>query len=450
MHSQPFSEGGSNIEGAEFGLLSPQAKWHNPVFYAYHGTHIAGIGFAEGFNGEGLRGVIPRSANFKLLVARVFGDEMIPSASTSTIEMAVEWCADKGAKVINLSLASATPTLNSQRLYERMVTREDVFVVAASGNRGTNEDSYPAAYDHVVSVGAIGKDMKRSQFSQYGPTLGLVAPGEAFSTVPKSGIIDNESTQLDAGPMAFTPVPNDLIEGDLFYCENGATVCVGATDQVCLVEHLSSLGLSFRTIAQNCEDGGGIGLILFPGIGEDLEGAHMDLSYSGSISVLTVVRDIGLRLEAKRGTQASISFTVPAYRTVDGTSMAAAHVSALAAKLWAARPGCTNTQIREALEGTALDLGDEGRDDMYGYGLVHGAAAYDFLLDQPPPCGTPEGSGGFLLDGTPAQTLTLKTPHADGHKTRICDPSMNPFCGNGPGGISIETQGSRRLRGGRS
>uniref|UniRef100_A0A7S3PDN0 subtilisin n=1 Tax=Amphora coffeiformis TaxID=265554 RepID=A0A7S3PDN0_9STRA len=448
----PFSLGAANIEGAEFDL-QPEHKWHNPVFYAYHGTHIAGIGFAEGYNGEGIRGIIPRSAKFKLLIARVFGDEMMPSARTSTIEKAVEWCADKGAKIINLSLASATPTLNSQRLYERIVTQEDILVVAASGNQGINEASYPAAYDHVMSVGSVDKDLQRSYFSQYGSSLDLVAPGaDAYSTVPSSGIYDNESTRLDAGPMAFSPVPNDLIEGELSDCRNGDVVCSGAAGQVCLVEHLDALALSFKTIADNCENGGGVGLILFPGFGEDLEGAYMDLNYTGSISVVTVSRDDGLRLRAKRGTQASISFTVPAYRTVSGTSMAAAHVSALAAKLWAARPGCTNSQIRHALEVTALDLGERGRDDVYGHGLIQGAAAYDFLLDQPEPCGSPLGSGGFGPDGDPVRQtlLAIKTPHDEMDKTRICDPEFNPFCGNGPGGVAGERRGLRRLRGSRA
>ena len=440
--------GAQNIEGAEFDLL-PEQKWHNPVFYAYHGTHISGIGFAEGFNGEGIRGIIPRSEKFKLLVARVFGDEMMPSARTSSIEKAVEWCADRGAKIINLSLASSTPTLNSQRLYQRIVEQEDILVVAAAGNQGTNQASYPASYDHVMSVGSVDKNLQRSHFSQYGPSLDVVAPGaESYSTVPSSGIFDNESTHLDAGPMAFSPVPNDLIEGELFDCGNGDTVCSGATGQVCLVEHLSAKGLSYVTIAENCENGGGVGLVLFPGFGEDLEGAYMDSTYTGSISVVTVTRDNGLRLRAKRGTLASISFTVPAYRTVSGTSMAAAHVSALAAKLWAARPGCTNSQIRQALEETSLDLGQQGRDDIYGHGLVQGAAAYDFLLDQPEPCGSPLGSGGFGPDGNPVrQTFAIKIPHDDLQRTRICDPALNPFCGNGPGGVTGERRGLRYLRG---
>jgi serine protease len=56
--------------------------------------------------------------------------------------------------------------------------------------------------------------------------------------------------------------------------------------------------------------------------------------------------------------------------------MATPHVSGVAALLWSANPKWTNAQIREAMVMTAMDLGDEGWDPYYGYGLVQ---AYDAL-----------------------------------------------------------------------
>lgn len=387
---------------------------------------------AEGYNGEGLRGIIPRNAGFNLLIARVFGDEMLPSALTSTIEHAVEWCADNGADLVNLSLASVESSINSEEIYRNLVEQENILVVAAAGNRGNSEPSYPASYEHVISVGSIDHDMTRSSYSQYGSALDFVAPGrDIYSTVPSSGVFDNEAARLDAGPMAFTPVPNDLIEGEIHNCGLGDVTCEDASGKVCLMEHTP--GISFETMAIHCERGGGIGLIVYPGFGaEDLVDAVMDLTYQGSISVVTVSRDSGLRLLEKRGTHASISFTVPSYREVSGTSMSAAHVTGLLAKLWAARPECTNAQLRTALEATALDLGDPGRDDQFGHGLVQGAAAYNYLLNQPPPCGSPggSGSGGFIPDGSEGPTgniLRRKTPRSE-HKTRICRPLNHPFC----------------------
>lgn len=60
-----------------------------------------------------------------------------------------------------------------------------------------------------------------------------------------------------------------------------------------------------------------------------------------------------------------------AYATTTGTSVAAAHVSGLAALLLERDPGMTPDAIRAVLEKTARDLGPAGRDDDFGAGLVN-------------------------------------------------------------------------------
>ncbi len=60
---------------------------------------------------------------------------------------------------------------------------------------------------------------------------------------------------------------------------------------------------------------------------------------------------------------------------LEGTSMAAPHVSGLAAMLFALNPTATVDQVRHAIESTALDLGPSGRDNDYGYGLVQAVSA---------------------------------------------------------------------------
>jgi serine protease len=60
------------------------------------------------------------------------------------------------------------------------------------------------------------------------------------------------------------------------------------------------------------------------------------------------------------------------YFLINGTSMAAPHVSAAAALLY--RQGITSPEaIRAALQQNAEDLGAPGRDDQYGYGLIRPA-----------------------------------------------------------------------------
>lgn len=70
------------------------------------------------------------------------------------------------------------------------------------------------------------------------------------------------------------------------------------------------------------------------------------------------------------------------YALLSGTSQAAPHVSAVAALMMSAQQvdvnqdGLLNNQdIRLRLQQTAVDLGDPGRDELYGFGLVDAEAA---------------------------------------------------------------------------
>ncbi|MCX6120966.1 MAG: S8 family serine peptidase, partial [Ignavibacteriales bacterium] len=62
-----------------------------------------------------------------------------------------------------------------------------------------------------------------------------------------------------------------------------------------------------------------------------------------------------------------------------GTSAAAPHVAAVAAQMWAAFPGKTGNQIRDAIESTADDLGTVGFDNIYGWGRVDALNSYGVL-----------------------------------------------------------------------
>lgn len=69
--------------------------------------------------------------------------------------------------------------------------------------------------------------------------------------------------------------------------------------------------------------------------------------------------------------------TVPSddYGSLTGTSMAAPHVSAVLALEFAANPQLTAAEAVNILYATARDLGDEGFDDLYGWGEADASAA---------------------------------------------------------------------------
>jgi thermitase len=59
-------------------------------------------------------------------------------------------------------------------------------VVAAAGNKDTNDPTYPAASPGVIAVAATNKDDKRASFSNYGNWVDVAAPGvKILSTIPR-------------------------------------------------------------------------------------------------------------------------------------------------------------------------------------------------------------------------------------------------------------------------
>jgi hypothetical protein len=91
---------------------------------------------------------------------------------------------------------------------------------------------------------------------------------------------------------------------------------------------------------------------------------------------------------------------------VDGTSFSAPVVSGAAAFLWRVAPAMTVDQVTNLLESSAVDLGDPGRDDRYGYGMLDMKAAYDSLIAQYPPLSQPASLTVSAPVGTHSLTAT--------------------------------------------
>jgi len=68
----------------------------------------------------------------------------------------------------------------------------------------------------------------------------------------------------------------------------------------------------------------------------------------------------------------------------EGTSMASPIVAGVAALVISQNQNLTPSQVRQALEQTAKDLGAQGKDNYYGWGLVDAYAALQYVGGQPP------------------------------------------------------------------
>ena len=151
-----------------------------------HGTHVAGIVAAVLNNNEGVAGLAP---GVTILPVRVM--DARGRGSDRAIARGIRFSADKGAKVINLSLG-ATLTLNADEplalVNDAIVyaQQQGALVVVAAGN-----DAVPLpnaiAVDNpdVLVVAATDERDRKAPFSNSGPWVAVSAPGvHILSTMP--------------------------------------------------------------------------------------------------------------------------------------------------------------------------------------------------------------------------------------------------------------------------
>ena len=119
-----------------------------------HGTAVAGIIAARSDNRVGVTSVCGSCSVMpvKVISASGFGD-------AAHIATGIVWAADHGARVINLSVVLDGPQQTVEDAV-RYAHDRGVVVVAAAGNGGGIDPTYPAAYPEVISVAAVtgGRD----------------------------------------------------------------------------------------------------------------------------------------------------------------------------------------------------------------------------------------------------------------------------------------------------
>lgn len=321
------------------------------------------------------------------MVARVFDES--GSSDSSTVLESVEWCADQGAKVINLSLGrSGGGQVREERAIYSSVASEGILVVAAAGNDGTRDYSYPASYPFVLSVAAVDDDMDRASFSNYNDMVDISAPGvDVLSTTISAGIEismssgDTVSAELMAGSPDLSDFNTDWTDLEVVDCGLAFDTCDDATGKVCLIERGE---IEFTDKAFNCFQGGGVAAVIYNTENEVLYGL---VDSSTPIPTLSLTRQDGTTVldAVNSGSTASLEQASYGYAYESGTSMATPHVTGVIAKVWAALPDCSRDQVEEALLASAIELGDS---DEYGSGLVQAYGTYQYLLSNfAPPCG---------------------------------------------------------------
>jgi len=169
---------------------------NDPMDTFGHGTAVAGIAAAQVNNGTGIAGIAGIDSIFVMPLRA--GSEI--GLTDLAVCQAVIYAVDMGVSILNMSFGSdvSSPLLED---ILQFAAGNDVLMVAASGNNGNNVPNYPAAYDMTLSVGAVDQNDNVAQFSSYGQSLDIVAPGVDILTTGLNGSYITGDGTSNSAPM---------------------------------------------------------------------------------------------------------------------------------------------------------------------------------------------------------------------------------------------------------
>ncbi len=369
-----------------------------------HGTHVAGI-IAAADNNIGTVGVAPE---VKLWALKSFYQD--GSGHDDYVVAALDWLIARkqevgGAWVANMSFGG----LGTSALAKGVQRALDagIILVASSGNTGDQSGLlFPAGYPGVISVGAVDSLRQVAPFSTHGSGLDLVGPGvDVLSTYLRG---KSSLAQVRAAGKALTGYsvinsPTGMVEAPFINCGYGRPedIPAEAAGRICVIQR-SPAGpnaLAFSEKAANAKDAGAVGVILY----NDDDTARPDYKnwqlwndeenpYTFPLTIAMSYAD-GVKLLYDFAGPVRLSFTYRDYIPLNGTSMAAPHVTGTVALLLALAPKANFATIESVLDRSTTEIDSPGWDYFSGWGMVDALNAAKIMAPSlfdgstPPPPG---------------------------------------------------------------
>ncbi|MEU7055399.1 S8 family peptidase [Streptomyces sp. NPDC046197] len=170
-----------------------------------HGTHVASIAAGTGAKSHGkYKGVAPGA---RILNGKVLDDT--GSGDDSGILAGMEWAAQQGADIVNLSLGGPdAPGIDPlEAEVGKLSAEKGILFAIAAGNDGPESIGSPGSADAAITVGAVDKKDELAGFSSTGPRIGdsavkpdVTAPGVGITAAAAKGsAIDQETGEKPAG-----------------------------------------------------------------------------------------------------------------------------------------------------------------------------------------------------------------------------------------------------------
>jgi serine protease len=169
-----------------------------------HGTNVGGIAGAQTNNGVGIAGV---GFNTKLLFTKHTADnqkdtELAVYRAYSGILYAAEVLYLSGKRaILNCSWGGPFRSQIAQDIITYVTLERGALVIGAAGNENTSSSHYPSSYDYVLSVAATDQDDTKANFSNFGKTVDISAPGVSIRTTGYNDVYGNISGTSFSAPI---------------------------------------------------------------------------------------------------------------------------------------------------------------------------------------------------------------------------------------------------------
>lgn len=203
----------ANLKGG-YNAISPNRSYADDNG---HGTHVAGT-IAAAANSIGVVGVAP---SVDLYAVKVLGRS--GSGWISDIIAGIQWAVTADVDVINMSLGSSAYSAAFDLACQKAIDA-GVTIVAAAGNSGPGMDTvgYPAKFERVLGVSAVGASDVIASFSSRGDGVDIAAPGVSIPSTYKGQSYATLSGTSMASPhvagvaalVLTTPVGSDDADAD--------------------------------------------------------------------------------------------------------------------------------------------------------------------------------------------------------------------------------------------
>ncbi|HKZ40076.1 MAG TPA: S8 family serine peptidase, partial [Candidatus Hodarchaeales archaeon] len=360
-----------------------------------HGTFIASLIIGLGANsvndsGKTLPGIAP---NVRIMPLRILAQERGDSGeSIEAFVNAVRYAVDNGARVISMSISWDDFPVSVHEVLNWAYFK-GVLIVGVTGNKADEKIDITdlGKLPEVIAVGASTQKGEKTNFSQYGPSTEILAPGENITgadllNAGRVSALSVNGSSYYSVPLEYSQTTTSPVQSSIVYVGLARNEDLEGLDISGKIALIRRGEIFFREKVANVHQKGAIGAIIANNQSGLFSGTLIEPSAIPAIAISGEDGDTLIDSVAKSILSLGIVEVRPSNLSIgSGTSFAAPLVSATAALMFSVNPELSNLEARLILQRTASDIYDQGRDYLSGFGILNSSYAVEAAKDDSPP-----------------------------------------------------------------